>query len=98
MDEVDLAAGRAGLGHVVEQAHALAPQVLADLLDVVDAVGHLLDAGAAPVEELADRESGDSGASSCTYEPESPTSSIASRTPCSSLTSVCTQRIPYALS
>ena len=38
--------------------------------------------------------SGDSGLSSWRKEPESPTSSIASRTPCSSLTSMCTQRIP----
>ncbi len=41
-------------------------------------------------------ESGDSGASSCTQPPlgSGPTDSIASRTPCSSLTSVWTQRIP----
>ena len=41
-------------------------------------------------------ESGASGASSWRQEPESPTASIASRTPCSSLTSWCTQRMPKA--
>src|SRR5687768_3379259 len=42
--------------------------------------------------------SGDSGESSWMYEPLSPTASIASRTPCSSLTSVWTQRIPKLFS
>ncbi len=41
-------------------------------------------------------DSGLSGASSCTQPPAGvgPTESIASRTPCSVLVSVCTQRMP----
>ena len=39
-------------------------------------------------------DSGVRGASSCTHDPESPTAIIASRTPCSSLVSSCTSRMP----
>ena len=39
-------------------------------------------------------DSGPSGASSWMNEPESPTATIASRTPCSSLVSSCATRIP----
>ena len=59
-------------------------------LDVVDAVRHLLDARPARSRNFAIGESGRSGASSWMHEPRPPTASIASRTPCSSLTSSCT--------
>src|SRR5690242_20682246 len=49
VDEVHPAVRRAPLRGVVEQAHAALAQRLGDGVDVRDAVGELLDAGAVPV-------------------------------------------------
>src|SRR6266550_120473 len=58
MDEVDPATRRAALRLVVEQAQALGSQRRTDLVDVVDGVRELLDAGPAALEERRDRRVG----------------------------------------
>src|SRR6478735_307870 len=55
VDEVDPAPRGASAGGVVEQSQAAFAEHGAGLLDVLDAVGDLLDAGATAVEELRDR-------------------------------------------
>ena len=94
VDEVDPAVGRAALRGVVQQPEAALAQDRADLVDVGDAVGELLEPRAERSRNLAIVELSSSGASSWMQEPESPTATIASRTPCSSLVSWCGTSIP----
>ena len=58
VDEVDPAVARAALGQVIEQSHPAFAQCRADGIDVDDAVGHLLDAGAGLGQEAPDRRVG----------------------------------------
>src|SRR5690349_17844175 len=54
VDEVDAAVGGAALRLVVEESQPALAQGLAHGVDVLDAVGDLLDAGSGAVEELRD--------------------------------------------
>ena len=92
--EVDPAARRAAPGLVVQQPQAALAQHRADRLDVGDPVGELLEARAGAVEELRDRRLGGQRGEQLDPGPPSPTASIASRTPCSSLVSSCTEATP----
>lgn len=54
VQEVDAGTAGAVFGFGVEQAHALAAQVLGERIDVVGAQAHLLDAGTFLFEEFGD--------------------------------------------
>ena len=87
--EVDEGAGGAAPRRVIEHADARGGELLGRGNDVIDP-------GPDRSRNFAIVESGVSGASSWMQLPESPTPSIASRTPCSSFTSSWTTTSPKA--
>ena len=96
--EVDPGVGRTPTWLVEEQPHALGPQVGARRVDVVHGPRHLLEPGTSTVEECRDgrrrRQRGQQLEPRARSVDVGAGASIASRTPCSSLTSSCTVTRP----